>query len=64
MSDEQRFQDPKITIIRVYTKTGDAGETRLVGGQMVPKDEIRIESYGTIDDLNSWLGKIRSTLDD
>lgn len=46
-------------ITRVYTRTGDKGNTRLVGGQEVPKDHLRIETYGTVDELNSILGIIR-----
>jgi cob(I)alamin adenosyltransferase len=46
-------------ITRVYTKTGDKGETRLVGGQTVPKDHVRIASYGTTDELNSIIGIVR-----
>ncbi len=46
-------------ITRVYTRTGDKGTTRLVGGQEVPKDHIRIATYGTVDELNSILGIIR-----
>jgi len=45
--------------MKVYTKTGDKGTTALFGGTRVPKDHIRIESYGTIDELNSWIGLIR-----
>ena len=40
----------------VYTKTGDKGTTSLVGGSRVPKPHIRLEAYGTIDELNSHLG--------
>ncbi len=43
-------------ITRVYTRTGDGGETGLGGGQRVPKDCLRIETYGTVDELNSYLG--------
>jgi cob(I)alamin adenosyltransferase len=43
---------------RVYTKTGDKGTTALIGGKRVPKDHIRIEAYGTVDELNSFLGLI------
>jgi len=50
------FNDPKLSISKVYTKTGDGGKTRLVGGQSVAKDDIRIESYGTIDELNAHVG--------
>src|SRR5262249_33505094 len=42
-----------IRITRVYTRTGDKGETALVGGRRVPKDSPRLEAYGTIDELNS-----------
>lgn len=45
--------------MKVYTKTGDKGTTALFGGTRVPKDHIRIESYGTVDELNSWIGLIR-----
>jgi len=45
--------------MKVYTKTGDTGTTALFGGTRVPKDHIRIESYGTIDELNSHIGLIR-----
>ena len=42
--------------MRIYTKTGDTGETGLAGGQRVPKTDVRIEAYGTLDELNSVLG--------
>lgn len=42
--------------IKIYTKTGDAGKTSLIGGTKVPKSHIRIESYGTVDELNSHIG--------
>ena len=45
--------------MKVYTKTGDNGTTALFGGTRVPKDNIRIESYGTVDELNSYIGLIR-----
>ena len=45
--------------MKIYTKTGDNGTTALFGGTRVPKHHLRIESYGTIDELNSWLGLIR-----
>ena len=38
---------------KIYTKTGDGGKTSLIGGTKVPKSHIRIESYGTVDELNS-----------
>ena len=51
-----------IRINRVYTRQGDSGETALVGGQRVPKDGTRIEAYGTVDELNSFLGAARATV--
>jgi cob(I)alamin adenosyltransferase len=48
-----------IRITRVYTRTGDQGDTALVGGRRVPKDSARIEAYGTVDELNSILGLAR-----
>ena len=45
--------------MKIYTKTGDKGSTSLFGGTRVPKHHIRIESYGTIDELNSQLGMLR-----
>jgi len=44
--------------MKIYTKTGDKGQTSLIGGTRVPKYHIRIESYGTVDELNSWIGLI------
>jgi cob(I)alamin adenosyltransferase len=49
-------------IHKVYTKTGDRGETALVGGARVPKDALRIESYGTVDELQAFLGVLRAAL--
>jgi cob(I)alamin adenosyltransferase len=49
-----------ISITRVYTRTGDRGETSLVGGQRVPKDSPRIVAYGTIDELNAIVGIART----
>jgi len=46
-------------ISKVYTRTGDAGKTRLAGGQEVWKDSARVEAYGTVDELNSMLGLVR-----
>ncbi len=45
--------------MKIYTKTGDQGVTALFGGTRVPKDHARIESYGTVDELNSYIGLIR-----
>lgn len=49
---------------RVYTKTGDKGSTALIGGARVAKDHIRIEAYGTVDELNSFLGVVTDQLGD
>ena len=49
-----------VRITKVYTRTGDNGETALVGGKRVPKDSARIEAYGTIDELNSIVGLARA----
>lgn len=49
-----------IRIERVYTRSGDQGDTSLVGGKRIPKDSLRIESYGTIDELNAAVGLVRA----
>jgi cob(I)alamin adenosyltransferase len=54
--DEKPFREPVLALNRIYTKTGDAGQTCLVGGQRVGKDELRLECYGTVDELNSHAG--------
>ena len=53
---DKPFNDPRVGLSRIYTKTGDGGDTGLAGGQRVPKDSLRIEAYGTVDELNSWVG--------
>ncbi len=45
--------------MKVYTKTGDKGQTSLFGGKRVPKHDLRIDAYGTVDELNSYIGLIR-----
>ena len=45
--------------MKVYTKKGDKGTTQLIGGTRIPKNSLRIEAYGTIDELNSHIGLIR-----
>jgi cob(I)alamin adenosyltransferase len=49
---------------KIYTKTGDQGKTSLIGGTKVPKNHIRIETYGTVDELNSYIGLVRDHLND
>jgi cob(I)alamin adenosyltransferase len=53
-----------VRLNRIYTKTGDAGQTRLVGGQKVGKDSLRIECYGTVDELMAALGLARTALEE
>jgi cob(I)alamin adenosyltransferase len=50
--------------IKIYTKTGDAGKTSLIGGTKVAKSHIRIESYGTVDELNSYIGLVGDYITD
>jgi len=52
----ERFNEPRLALNRIYTKRGDQGETSLVGGQRMPKDARRIEAYGTVDELNAFVG--------
>lgn len=59
--ESDTFNQPRLAINRVYTRRGDAGETSLVGGQRLPKDDLRIEAYGTIDELNSFIGLARES---
>lgn len=47
---------------KIYTKTGDKGSTSLIGGTKVPKSHIRIDAYGTVDELNSWIGLVNDQL--
>jgi cob(I)alamin adenosyltransferase len=55
MSDTP-FSEPRIALNRIYTKRGDAGQTSLVGGQRASKDALRIECFGTVDELNAFTG--------
>lgn len=57
MSD---FRQPNLGISKVYTRTGDRGETGLTGGSRVPKDDLCIETYGTVDELNAFIGLARA----
>lgn len=59
-----KFDDPRLAINRVYTRGGDRGETGLAGGQRIPKDALRIEAYGTVDELNSFIGVARDTAEE
>ena len=57
-------KSPNIRINKVYTRTGDAGKTRLIGGVKRWKDDTRVEAYGTVDELNSEIGLCRELLKD
>lgn len=50
--------------LKIYTKTGDKGQTGLLGGTRVPKHHVRIEAYGTVDEFNSWVGLLRDSVTD
>jgi cob(I)alamin adenosyltransferase len=50
--------------MKIYTKTGDAGDTGLFGGGRVPKDDVRVEAYGDVDELNAVIGVVRATKPD
>ncbi|MDP1801830.1 MAG: cob(I)yrinic acid a,c-diamide adenosyltransferase [Bacteroidota bacterium] len=49
---------------KIYTKTGDKGQTSLIGGTRLPKQHVRIEAYGTVDELNSHIGLLRDVIED
>jgi cob(I)alamin adenosyltransferase len=55
-ADERGFNKPRLALNRIYTRRGDKGETSLVGGQRVGKDALRIQCYGTVDELNAFIG--------
>jgi len=59
--DEPGFDKPRFAINRVYTRRGDTGQTSLAGGQRLPKNDLRIEAYGTVDELNSFIGLARES---
>lgn len=62
---ESKYREPELVLNRIYTRRGDSGDTRLVGGQRVSKDALRIDCYGTLDELNSFVGMARqSALED
>jgi cob(I)alamin adenosyltransferase len=50
--------------LKIYTKTGDLGKTSLIGGTKVPKSHLRIETYGTVDELNSYIGLVSDLIAD
>ncbi len=50
--------------MKIYTKTGDKGQTSLIGGRRIPKSHLRLDAYGTIDELNAFTGLLSDTIDD
>lgn len=58
------FNEPRLALNRIYTKGGDKGETSLVGGQRVPKDDPRIDAFGSVDELNAFIGLARVSCQD
>jgi cob(I)alamin adenosyltransferase len=61
---EHIFNEPRIALNRIYTRTGDSGQTGLAGGQRIPKDDLRIDCYGTVDELNAFIGLARTTVEE
>jgi len=61
---EETFNKPRLALNRIYTRAGDTGQTHLAGGQRVAKDDLRIDSYGTVDELNAFVGSARVTADE
>jgi cob(I)alamin adenosyltransferase len=64
MSEDKPFNEPRLALNRIYTKTGDQGETHLASGERVPKDAPRLECYGAIDELNSYIGMAAFSVDE
>ena len=60
----KNYNNPNIRISKVYTRTGDQGDTCLVGGRKISKDDLRICSYGEIDELNAYIGGCRQIIID
>lgn len=58
------FSTERVMVIKIYTKTGDKGQTSLYDSTRIDKDSLRVESYGTIDELNSYLGLARSFIEE
>ena len=61
---EPVYRDPRLDLGRIYTRRGDRGETRLAGGAVVSKDHLRIEAFGTVDELNAFIGLARVSVDE
>jgi cob(I)alamin adenosyltransferase len=61
---EKTFNEPRIALNRIYTRMGDGGDTHLAGGQRVAKDDLRIDCYGAVDELNAFVGIARTTAEE
>ena len=59
---KKKYKEPNLNISKVYTKVGDKGTTYLIGNEKVPKNDLRVESYGQIDELNVLIGHCFSQL--
>ena len=62
--NDKKYNNPNIRINKVYTKKGDRGQTNLVGGKIIYKDDLRVCSYGEVDELNSYIGGCRQLIID
>ncbi len=62
--NDRPFREPQLNLNRIYTRGGDEGETSLVGGQRAPKDSLRIECYGAVDELSAFVGLARTTAEE
>ncbi len=59
---EEVFREPRLSLHRIYTRTGDAGDTRLVNGRRVRKDDPKVAAYGIVDELIAVVGRARESL--
>jgi cob(I)alamin adenosyltransferase len=65
MPSDKPFDEPRhVVLSKIYTRSGDRGQTSLVGGQRVAKDALRIDAYGTVDELNSFVGLVRTAVEE
>ena len=65
MPDNKLFDEPqRVVLSKIYTRGGDEGQTSLVGGQRVAKDTLRIDAYGTVDELNAFVGLARTEVEE
>ena len=60
--DKEQFREPRLSLHRIYTRSGDAGSTRLVNGRRVRKDDPKVAAYGTVDELIAVVGRARESL--